>query len=133
MVQPRSSAGHERARPLVLVIDDVEATRTGLTELLRVLGYDALSARDGAEGLQMLRSDPRIRAVVLDLLMPGRSGYWFREQQLKDPAIASVPVIVFTGAGKQEDISAKLHVSEVLFKPLSVDQLLDAISRCCNT
>ena len=116
---------------MVLVVDDVDATRNGLAELLRTLGYDACAARNGAEGLQMLRAEARICAVVLDLRMPGTSGYWFREQQLQDPAIAGVPVIVFTGAGKQDDI-AKLQVSEVLIKPLSVDRLLEAISRCCN-
>jgi CheY-like chemotaxis protein len=132
MMQPRSAPGHERARPPVLVIDDVEATRTGLAELLRMLGYDAYAARDGAEGLQILRDDPGICAVVLDLRMPGTSGYWFREQQLKDPSIASIPVIVFTGMGKREEITESLKVSEVLYKPLSVDRLLEAISRCCQ-
>ena len=132
MSQPRSPGSNEGARPLVLVIDDVDATRTGLAELLRMLGYEAYTARDGAEGLQMLRDQPGIRAVVLDLLMPGTSGYWFREQQLRDPRIADVPVIVFTGAGKQEEITRSLKVSEVLLKPLSVDRLLEAISRCCN-
>ncbi len=117
---------------MVLVVDDVDATRTGLAELLRMLGYDALTAKEGAEALRMLRDEPRIRAVVLDLIMPGRNGYWFREEQLKDPAIAAIPVIVFTGAGQQEDISASLNVTEVLFKPLSVDRLLEAISRCCQ-
>ncbi len=131
MVQPRSTAGHERVRPLVLVIDDVDATRTGLAELLRTLGYEARGARNGAEGLQILKEDQGICAVVLDLLMPGTNGYWFREQQLLDPAIASVPVIVFTGVGQHDDVSERLKVSEVLFKPLAVDRLLDAISRCC--
>ena len=131
-MQPRSPTARERARPLVLVIDDVDATRNGLVELLRTVGYDACAARDGAEGLQVLRDEPGIRAVVLDLRMPGTSGYWFREQQLKDHRIAAVPVIVFTGAG-QQDIAEGLKVSEVLLKPLSVDRLLEAISRCCST
>lgn len=131
-MQPRSPTAREGARPLVLVIDDVDATRNGLVELLRTVGYDACAARDGAEGLQMLRDEPEVRAVVLDLRMPGTSGYWFREQQLKDPQISGVPVIVFTGAGRQ-DIAESLKVSEVLLKPLSVDRLLEAISRCCNT
>ena len=131
-MQPRSPTAREGARPLVLVIDDVDATRNGLVELLCTVGYDACAARDGAEGLQMLRGEPAIRAVVLDLRMPGKSGYWFREQQLKDPRISGVPVIVFTGTGRQ-DIPESLKVTEVLLKPLSVDRLLEAISRCCNT
>lgn len=132
MPQPPSSPGREGARPPVLVIDDVDATRTGLAELLRMLGYDAHAARDGAEGLQKLRAGPRYCAVVLDLLMPGTSGYWFREQQLKDPEIAAIPVIVFTGMGRAEEIGRSLQVAEVLYKPISVDRLLEAIGRHCG-
>lgn len=104
----------------------------GLAELLRLRGYDTHGASDGAEGLKILRENPHVCAVVLDLTMSGTSGYWFREQQLKEPLIAGIPVIVFTGAGKEEDIAAILKVSEVLLKPLSVDRLLVAISRCCD-
>ena len=132
MVQPPTAAEYERVRPRVLVVDDVDATRDGLAGLLRILGYETCTASDGAEALKMLRGDPYIRAVVLDLLMPRTNGYWFREQQLKDPSIASVPVIVFTGVGKREEIMEALKVSDVLYKPLSVDRLLEAIGRCCH-
>ena len=132
MVQPPTAAEYERVRPRVLVVDDVDATRDGLAGLLRILGYEACTASDGAEALKMLRGDADIRAVVLDLLMPRTNGYWFREQQLKDPSIASVPVIVFTGVGKREEIMEALKVSDVLYKPLSVDRLLEAIGRCCH-
>ena len=132
MVQPPTAAEYERVRPRVLVVDDVDATRDGLAGLLRILGYETCTASDGAEALKVLQGDPHIRAVVLDLLMPRTNGYWFREQQLRDPSIASVPVIVFTGAGKREEIMEALKVSEVLSKPLSVDRLLEAIGRCCH-
>src|ERR687895_1322709 len=85
------------ANPTVLVVDDVDATRQGLAQLLQLLGYDTREASNGDEALQRLREDPRIRVVVLDLLMPGTNGYWFREQQLSDPSIAHIPTIVFTG------------------------------------
>ena len=132
MAQPPTAAEYERVRPRVLVVDDVDATRDGLAGLLRILGYETCTASDGAEALKVLQGDPHIRAVVLDLLMPRTNGYWFREQQLRDPSIASVPVIVFTGAGKREEIMEALKVSEVLSKPLSVDRLLEAIGRCCH-
>ena len=119
--------------PTVLVIDDVEATRRGLAELLRLRGYNACEAASGADGLRALRDDPTIRAVVLDLRMPGSNGYWFREEQLKDPTLASIPVIVFTGVDPSDaDMNEKLDVSNVLFKPVSVDQLFEAVSRYCN-
>lgn len=114
-------------RATVLVVDDVAATRSGLAELLRLKGFHVREAADGEEGLRWLRDDPRIDAVILDLLMPVTNGYWFREQQLQDPALARVPVLVFTGAGDADAARDRLQVSAVLHKPVDVGQLLETL------
>ena len=62
--------------------------------------------------------------------MPGTNGFWFREQQLGDPTLASVPVIVFTGSAREEQLRP-LKVAEVLRKPFSVDALFQAVQRHC--
>lgn len=111
----------------ILVIDDVAATRTGLAELLRLRGFTAREAANGEEGLRMLREDPSIGIVVLDLRMPRANGFWFREQQLADPAIAHLPVIVFTGAADADAAREQLRIDHVLHKPVAVDELLAAI------
>ena len=67
-------------RPTVLIIDDAAGTRHGLGQLLELRGYDTREARNGAHGLAMLRSEPGIRLVVLDLWMPVSDGSWFRER-----------------------------------------------------
>ena len=113
--------------PTVLIIDDAVATRRGLAELLRLRGFSAQEAGTGEEGLRCLREDPSIAVVVLDLRMPGGNGFWFREQQLADPAIADVPIIVFTGAADADEAREQLRVAQVLHKPVSVDELLIAI------
>jgi CheY-like chemotaxis protein len=118
--------------PIVLIVDDVDATRNGLAQLLQLLGYETLEASNGDHGLQRLREEPRIRVVVLDLLMPGSNGFWFREQQLKDPAIADIPIIVFTGSDTNDALMQALKVTEVLQKPVSADALCDAVSRHCH-
>jgi CheY-like chemotaxis protein len=119
--------------PTVLVVDDVDATRQGLAQLLRLLGYDTREASNGREGLQRLRDEPRICVVVLDLLMPGTNGYWFREEQLKDPSIAHIPAIVFTGRELQAaDVTNTLKVVDVFQKPVSADALCEAVSRYCH-
>jgi CheY-like chemotaxis protein len=118
--------------PTVLVIDDVDATRSGLAQLLRLRRFRALEAANGEDGLRLLRQEPAIRVVVLDLMMPTSNGYWFREQQLKDPTVSHIPVIVFTGAADIARVKEQLHVSDVLAKPISVDALMEAIGRCCG-
>jgi CheY-like chemotaxis protein len=59
---------------------------------------------------------------VLDLTMPGTNSVWFREQQLKELALAHIPVIVFTGSATAEELR-RLGVTDVLTKPFSVDEL----------
>jgi CheY-like chemotaxis protein len=112
------------------VVDDVDATRHGLAELLRLRGYTTHQAKNGAEGIEVLRHHPDTGVVVLDLEMPGTNGVWFRKQQLKEPALAHVPVIVFTGSANVEQL-AGLAVADVLVKPFSVDDLCEAIDRHC--
>ena len=114
--------------PAVLIIDDVAATRTGLAQLLRLKGYDAIEAANGADGLRLLQAHPHVRVVVLDLNMPGTSGYWFRTEQRRVPAIADIPVIAFTG-GELPDES--LGFRERLRKPISVGELLRVLEECC--
>ena len=114
----------------VLLIDDVAATRQALAAVLQQRGYQTIEADGGESGLRLLRECAAdVGVVVLDLLMPGANGWWFREQQLRDPNVAAVPVIVFTAAAKPEVVKYTLKIDDVLFKPVAVDDLLDAIAR----
>jgi CheY-like chemotaxis protein len=119
-------------RQTVLIIDDAPATRHGLGQLLELRGYDTREARNGAHGLEILRSEPEIRLVVLDLRMPGSDGAWFRQRQLEDPTIAGIPVVVFTGAGDAQTLRATLQIEHILYKPVSIDALLDIVARYCE-
>lgn len=120
-------------RPVVLVVDDVDGTRAGIAELLDLRGYRALQASDGADGIRVLREHPDVRAIVLDLQMPRFDGFWFREEQLRDPTVAAVPVIVFTATAVTTQVTEQLGVTEVLVKPFSVDQLFESVERQCGT
>ena len=118
----------------VLVVDDVVATRTGLADLLRLRGYRAREAGNAIEGLRILREDrSAVRVVVLDVMLPGASGFWFREQQLHDPAIADIPVILFTAAADVEEGNTALPVQAVVKKPVAVDALFDLLARYCTS
>jgi CheY-like chemotaxis protein len=73
----------------VLLVDDdpslVQAVRIGLESH----GYPVVTARDGNEGLERLRSEHPC-VVLLDLDMPGMNGWQFIERQQADPRTASV-------------------------------------------
>jgi len=82
----------------VLVIDDNADTRDAITRLLQIRGHPVVTAKDGQEALAYLRSGGRAALIILDLYMPHLDGRLFRAAQLRDEALAEIPVIVFTVA-----------------------------------
>jgi two-component system, cell cycle response regulator DivK len=85
-----------RARPLVLLVDDIEDCRDVYGQFLRHTGYEVVEAADGNEALTMAKSLAP-DAIVMDLWMPHLDG-WESIRQLKaQPVTADIPVLVLTG------------------------------------
>ncbi len=115
--------------PLVLVVEDDEATREAFALVLRGAGIRVETAGNGREGLERLRRE-RPCCVLLDLMMPVMDGWQFREAQRADPALAAVPVVVCTAAGACPR-AAELRAEAYLRKPVEPDHLLEAVRRWC--
>jgi CheY-like chemotaxis protein len=107
------------AVPRILVIDDDSDIREVVGEALQFAGYEVATARDGREGLAQARSF-RPTLILLDLMMPTMSGWEFRAAQLRDEALADIPVVVVTALGHDPDI----QVQAVLAKPFRLEDLL---------
>lgn len=107
------------AVPRILVIDDDSDIREVVGEALQFAGYEVTTARDGREGLIQARSF-RPTLILLDLMMPGMSGWEFRAAQLRDAALKAIPVVVVTALGTDPDI----QVEAVLAKPFRLEDLL---------
>jgi CheY-like chemotaxis protein len=122
----------EKTRPLILVIDDDHATRVMLTTLLTIQGYAVQSARDGAEGLEMLhRHIPKL--ILLDLKMPRMSGSQFRmAQQALPPPLADIPVVIVSGIEGAEAQRERLRAVDFIAKPISDTALLAAVRAVCG-
>jgi CheY-like chemotaxis protein len=115
---------------VLLIEDDVQA-RELLEEFLRLEGAEVVSAGDGAEAHAHLRGGARPCLIVLDLGMPGMDGHEFRAEQMRDPALARIPVIVLSGDSLVDEKALQLGIEEYLRKPIDVDQFIAAIeSRC---
>ena len=79
----------------VLVVDDEESVRLVAEEILRYLGYKALTAPSGDCAVEQLRGGARPDVVLLDLIMPGMNGFQtLRAIRAIDP---DVPVLITTG------------------------------------
>lgn len=113
----------------VFVVDDDEDIREVISEILSNHGYQVETAQNGSEALAQLRSGMRPCVILLDLMMPGMNGFEFRAEQLLDPELAEIPVVVLTGAG-QATRTATLG-TEVLRKPMELEPLLSVVSRFC--
>ncbi len=110
----------------VLVVDDDPSIREVLVELLNLGGCLALEARSGRTALDLLRSRRHRPAVILlDLLMPDMDGWQFRAEQLADPVLSAIPVIVMSARRVGPDISAQARLS----KPFSGEELLGIVAR----
>lgn len=83
----------------ILIVDDEPDTVTYLSVLLDENGYASATARDGVEGLEMLRKE-KPDLVLLDMMMPKKSGITMFKEMRKDPDLSSIPVVVVTGVSE---------------------------------
>jgi len=79
-----------------LVIDDEESSRYLLVEILREMNCSTMEAISGVEGLRIARDD-RPQVILLDLTMPGMSGFDVLAELKRDPITSGIPVIIATG------------------------------------
>jgi CheY-like chemotaxis protein len=115
----------------VLVVDDDRDIRDSVVELLEDNGYHAIGASNGREALDVLRSSPPPCLILLDLMMPVMDGRGFREEQLKNPAWTTIPVIVIS-AYNDVDAQARALAADHLRKPLGLRPLIEAVRRHCS-
>lgn len=115
----------------VLIVEDDEAIRDSLTDVLRDEGFTVATAANGLDALGYLEAHGPPCVIVLDLMMPVMSGSEFREKQLADPRFASIPVIVMSAADLGSIIAAQLHANGFFAKPPDVDAMIATLTRYC--
>lgn len=110
--------GHER----ILIVDDEENARIGLTKLLSQEGYEVDSVADGCEALEFLRGR-RVNLVISDIHMPRMNGMAFLHEIHRN--YPSVHVIMITAYGEVESYleAMSLGAYEYLHKPIKLDEL----------
>jgi len=109
----------------VLVVDDVALNVKLLADLLTVKGYRTSTATSGAEALASIAAEPP-DLVLLDVMMPGMSGYDVCRAIRADPAQAMLPVVLVTALDPAEERAKGLDAGadDFLSKPVSQSELL---------
>jgi CheY-like chemotaxis protein len=116
----------------VLVVDDDLEIRDGLIDLLEDHNCDATGADNGAKALAYLKSaDPLPCLIFLDLMMPVMDGRTFREEQMKEPRLAGIPVIVLSAYRDVQADAEELKVASFLKKPPKLEDLMSLVALHC--
>ena len=127
----------------VLVLDDEPHVVTYLETLLRDNGYETLSASNGKEGMEKIKSE-EVDLVCLDISMPEQSGVRFYRNLKDDPKLSGIPVVIITavtGFGGDPEpfkkfISTRKQVPPpegFLAKPIDKDEFLDTITKILSS
>ncbi len=112
----------------ILIVEDEEALAAGLKFNFEQEGYDVMLAGDGPTALKLFdQADPRVDALILDLMLPGMSGYeTCKAIRLKDKL---VPILVLSARTLSED---KMHAfdcgtDQFMTKPFALPELLNRV------
>jgi DNA-binding NtrC family response regulator len=116
----------------VLVIDDEHGIRELFQRTLDFAGFDVAVASSGDEGLRLLRADPSICLVLLDLKMAEMDGHQVRKAQQADPHLARIPTIVVSGAPLTHIVHEELLAADYLLKPVGHEHLVSVVGRYCR-
>jgi CheY-like chemotaxis protein len=110
----------------VLVVDDDDAIRETVRDLLEEEGYDVLVAKNGREALDLLEKAVRCPGLVLlDLMMPVMTGWEVLEELQQREQYAGIPVVI---------VSAMCAPGAAAFlpKPVKLGRLLEVVAQYCG-
>ncbi|MEX2607219.1 MAG: response regulator transcription factor [Kiritimatiellia bacterium] len=112
---------HNAAR--VLIAEDDPAIRRGLVDTLESEGYQALEAVNGLEALERLKAEA-VDLLILDLMMPGKSGYEVCRELRRDNQ--HLPVLMLTAKGEEIDkvLGLELGADDYMTKPFGLRELV---------
>lgn len=112
----------------VLVVDDSATDAHLLTEILKKNGFTVLTATTGEEGVAKAKKE-KPDLILMDIVMPGMSGFEATRSISKDPETAKIPVIICSTKGQETDKAWGLRqgAKDYLVKPITEKALIEKI------
>ncbi len=117
-------------KPTVFIVEDDVDTREMLGRFLELEGYHVESAANGKLALERLDAGMPACVILLDLMMPVMDGWQFRREQARHAALADIPVIIVSAAGR--DRIQQIDADAYLLKPIDLDELLAQVTQYCS-
>jgi DNA-binding response OmpR family regulator len=115
---------HETAPPVILIADDEEANQKMLLDMLRRDGYEVLLAKDGEEAVKLFAT-VKVDLALLDVMMPGLTGFEVCRAIKVNPETRLMPVVLITGLGSAKDRIEGIEwgADDFLKKPIHREEL----------
>ncbi len=117
----------------ILVIDDSKVIRTRVREMLPPGNIEVLEAKDGVEGLNLIRQE-RPNLIMLDFLLPKMSGWEVFQHIQTQSDLQTIPLVLMSGRKEEvaEKISEPFEYFAFVEKPFERKQLVDAIKEAMS-
>ena len=113
----------------VLLIEDEPSLIEAIRFILTRAGWSVQTHSDGASAVARIR-EARPRVLILDVMLPGRSGFDILDELRADPEFAALPVLMLTARGQNADRerAERAGVSRFMSKPFSNAEVLDSVN-----
>lgn len=108
----------------ILLVDDELANLKVLMNMMHSLDYSVIAVDNGQEALDTLKAE-KIDLIILDLMMPGMSGYDVCQVIRQTYDLVELPIIMLTAAGRISDLtmSFQMGANDFLQKPIDLEEL----------
>jgi CheY-like chemotaxis protein len=129
MLEEQSKTDPALANRKILIIDDDVRNIFSLTSLLERHHMQVLYAENGRDGLDILKKNPEIDAVIVDVMMPEMDGYETMQEIRKMKKFKTLPVIALTAKAMKGDREKCIEAgaSDYVAKPADVDRLISLL------
>ena len=112
----------------ILIADDEPNIVISLEFLMKREGFEVLIANDGEEAVRQIRSE-RPDLVLLDVMMPKKSGFEVCQEVKSDPGLAGVRILMLTAKGRDTEVAKGLALGADAYmtKPFSTKELVERV------
>jgi CheY-like chemotaxis protein len=124
----------EQSKDLIIVLEDSAPNRNILCAILMKLGFEVLSADNGAKGLNLVKrcedENLKLVAVISDIMMPDMDGLEFLSSFKKNKKFGNVPFVFVTAANDKENVieAARMGVKHYILKPVTLEQIKNKLN-----
>ncbi|MBN2425064.1 MAG: response regulator [Calditrichaceae bacterium] len=114
------------ANKKILIVEDDPRNIFSLSLILEEKNVQIYAAENGIKALEVLKNEPGIDLVLMDIMMPGMDGYQTMTAIRKQPEFVNLPIIALTAKAMKGDSKKCIDAgaSDYLAKPVDVDALL---------